>query len=40
MAITSAVAKSSGEHYAIKKIDISGSGSLTVTSSASVGVIE
>ena len=39
MTITSAVTKSSGEHYAVKKIDISGSGSLTVTSSASVGVI-
>ena len=40
MTITSAVTKSSGEHYAIKKIDISGSGSLTVTGSAIVGVIE
>ena len=40
MAITTVITKSSGEHYAIKKIDISGSGSLTVTGSAIVGVIE
>lgn len=40
VSLTTSNTLSSGEHYAIKKIDISGSGSLTVTGSASVGVIE